>query len=275
MGLSRQLGRVLRLRAIWACTSCTLRQCWLGTSRTVRRGLRLGVLGRIPPKCEELLVGLRRGLRLGVLGRIPPKCEGLLVGLRLGVLGLVIPLLGLCRAGISPSGSAWLSARLSLASLLVPPQSTSASKSSRPGRSCGVATSFSSSSRPPLACGSKLLGEALLLAEGLLRTDFFPPCAARLLFSLLPHFAGLLEEHRDLVRELHNIHSGFVSDPGEIFVRDFHQLVCGLPQGMPFSQSPPGSSIGLGHLATEVLPRRYPETASRLLIGHLASNPLV
>ena len=118
--LGRQLGRVLRLRAIWACTSCTLRQCWLGTSRTFRRGLRLGALLRIPPKCEEFLVGLRRGLRLGVLGRIPLKCEELLVGLRLVVLGRVIPLLGLCRAGTSPSSGAWLSVRLSLASLLVP-----------------------------------------------------------------------------------------------------------------------------------------------------------
>ena len=190
--------------------------------------------------------------------------EELLVGLRLVVLGRVIPLLGLCRAGASPSSGAWLSARLSLASLLVPPQSTSASKSGRSGRSCGVVTSPSPSSRPSLVCGSRLLGEALLLVEGPLRhrrfsclvsrTERLPPPLRRSTFSFLPHFAGLLEEHRDLVWELHDIHSGLVSDPGEIFVRDFDQLVCGLPQGMPFSQSPPVSSIGLSHLVTEVLP---------------------
>ena len=153
---------------MWACTARTLRQCWFGTSWTFRRGLRLGVLGRIPPKCVGLLVGLRRGLRLGLLGRIPPRPEELLVGLRLGILGCVSPFSGLCRSGLPLSRGVWLSSWLSLASLLVPPQSTTSSRTGRSGRSCGVAASALFSS-PPLSFGSGWFGEVVLLEEGSLR----------------------------------------------------------------------------------------------------------
>ena len=73
----------------------------------------------------------------------------------------------------------------------------------------------------------------------------------------------------------HDIHSGFIGNLGEVLVGDFHQLVCGSPQGAPFLQSPPVGRVGLGHLVVEVLPRRFPETLRLLFVMYLASDPLV
>ena len=94
-------------------------------------------------------------------------------------------------------------------------------------------------------------------------------------FCFLPHPSRLLQEYWDLVWKPHDIHSGFIGNLGEVLVGDFHQLVCGSPQGAPFLQSPPVGRVGLGHLVVEVLPRRFPETLRLLFVMYLASDPLV
>ena len=94
-------------------------------------------------------------------------------------------------------------------------------------------------------------------------------------FCFLPHPSRLLQEYWDLVWKPHDIHSGFIGNLGEVLVGDFHQLVCGSPQGAPFLQSPPVGRVGLGHLVVEVLPRRFPETLRLLFVVYLASDPLV
>lgn len=94
-------------------------------------------------------------------------------------------------------------------------------------------------------------------------------------FCFLPHPSRLLQEYWDLVWKPHDIHSGFIGNLGEVLVGDFHQLVCGSPQGAPFLQSPPVGRVGLGHLVVEVLPRRFPETLRFLFVVYLASDPLV